>query len=79
MQISHNHELVQIEDDLPVGREIDRAGWIALGVGLGLASLTELGAAHRAELFELTACCEHILQQALHPSGFNIGMNLGAA
>ena len=44
-----------------------------------VASLTELGASHRAELFELTACCEHILQQALHPSGFNIGMNLGAA
>ena len=32
----------QIEDDLPVGREVDRAGWIALGIGLGLASLTEL-------------------------------------
>jgi hypothetical protein len=42
MQVSHTPPLFQIEDDLPVGREIDPAGWMALGLGLGLASLTEL-------------------------------------
>ena len=44
-----------------------------------VASLTDLPALQRAELFELTALCEQVLQQALHPDGFNIGMNLGAA
>jgi hypothetical protein len=31
-----------MEDDLPLGRAIDAAGWLALGVGLALALLTEL-------------------------------------
>lgn len=43
------------------------------------SSLAALGVAQRAELFELTACCEQVLQQALQPQGFNIGLNLGAA
>jgi ATP adenylyltransferase len=44
-----------------------------------VASLTELGAPQRAELIELTTVCEDVLQQALHPDGLNIGLNLGAA
>lgn len=44
-----------------------------------VASLTELSALQRAELFELTALGEQVLQQALRPDGFNIGMNLGTA
>ena len=43
------------------------------------ASLTQLTTAQRAELCDMTALCEHILQQAMHPDGFNIGLNLGAA
>lgn len=44
-----------------------------------VASLTDLTAAQRTDLFELTATCEGILRRVLHPSGFNIGLNLGAA
>lgn len=43
------------------------------------ASLTALAPAQRAELGELTMHCEQILRQALHPDGFNIGLNLGSA
>jgi ATP adenylyltransferase len=43
------------------------------------ASLADLTTTQRLELFELTAACETILQQALCPQGFNLGMNLGAA
>jgi ATP adenylyltransferase len=42
-------------------------------------SLTALETSQRAEILELTAICERILQQAFAPDGFNIGMNLGAA
>ena len=31
-----------MEDDLPVGRGIERAGWLAFGTGVGLALLTEM-------------------------------------
>ena len=44
-----------------------------------VASLTALEPSQRAELGELTMHCEQILQQALHPDGFNIGLNLGSA
>jgi ATP adenylyltransferase len=44
-----------------------------------VASLTQLTPAQRAELFELTAMGESILQRVLQPQGFNIGLNLGAA
>jgi ATP adenylyltransferase len=44
-----------------------------------VASLTQLTPPQRHELFELTTICEDILQRALRPSGFNIGLNLGAA
>ncbi|MGE3540049.1 MAG: HIT domain-containing protein [Candidatus Tectimicrobiota bacterium] len=43
------------------------------------ASLTTLAAAERAELGELTMLCEQVLQEAMHPAGFNVGLNLGAA
>ena len=43
------------------------------------ASLTQLATVQRAELCEMTALCEHVLQQAMHPDGFNIGLNLGTA
>jgi len=42
MQVSHSQPVFQIEDDLPVGREVDSAGWSALAIGFGLALLTEL-------------------------------------
>jgi ATP adenylyltransferase len=44
-----------------------------------VASLAALETAQRSELFELTARCEQVLQQAVKPEGFNIGLNLGAA
>jgi ATP adenylyltransferase len=44
-----------------------------------VASLTQLAPAQRDELFALTASCEGILQRAMQPHGFNIGLNLGAA
>jgi ATP adenylyltransferase len=44
-----------------------------------VASLTDLTAAQRSDLVELTAACEAILRQTLRPTGFNIGLNLGAA
>jgi hypothetical protein len=42
MQVPDTPSIFQMEDDPPPSREIDRAGWIALGLGLGLATLTEL-------------------------------------
>jgi ATP adenylyltransferase len=44
-----------------------------------VASLTQLTPPQAAELIELTAISEDILQRALQPHGFNIGLNLGAA
>ncbi|GIX47978.1 MAG: hydrolase [Candidatus Tectimicrobiota bacterium] len=42
-------------------------------------SLSALPGPQRAELIDLTATCEAVLQQALRPHGFNIGLNLGSA
>ena len=44
-----------------------------------VASLTALEPSQRAELGELTMQCEQVLRQAMHPDGFNIGLNLGSA
>ena len=44
-----------------------------------VASLTDLDPSQRAELGELTMRCEQVLRQAMHPDGFNIGLNLGSA
>ena len=44
-----------------------------------VASLTDLTAVQRSDLFEVTATCEAVLRQALHPQGINIGLNLGSA
>jgi ATP adenylyltransferase len=43
------------------------------------ASLTDMEPLQRAELGELTMCCEQVLRQVMHPDGFNIGLNLGSA
>jgi hypothetical protein len=34
--------LFVMEDDVPPGRVVESAGWLALGIGFGLATLTEL-------------------------------------
>jgi ATP adenylyltransferase len=44
-----------------------------------VASLTDLDPSQRAELGELTMCCEQVLRQAMRPDGLNIGINLGSA
>jgi ATP adenylyltransferase len=44
-----------------------------------MASLTDLNTVQRAELMEVTARCEDVLQRALRPDGLNLGMNLGVA
>ncbi|MEE8302054.1 MAG: HIT domain-containing protein [Candidatus Tectomicrobia bacterium] len=54
-------------------------GHLMVAPHVHVPSLTDLDAPQRAELFELTARCEQVLQQALNPEGFNIGLNLGAA
>ena len=40
-------------------------------------SLTALNQEQIGDLFSLTQRCEQALAQAIHPEGFNIGMNLG--
>ena len=54
-------------------------GHLMVAPHVHVPSLAALGVAQRVELFELTVCCEQVLQQALKPEGFNIGLNLGAA
>jgi ATP adenylyltransferase len=44
-----------------------------------VASLTELNPEQVRDLFCLTQQCERVLTQAMHPEGFNIGINLGKA
>jgi len=39
----------------------------------------DLAKEERMELFELLDVCTGILQEVMHPDGFNIGMNLGKA
>ncbi|MBN1142513.1 MAG: HIT domain-containing protein [Deltaproteobacteria bacterium] len=41
------------------------------------SSLEELSAPERLELFELLVRAQSVLQDMLHPQGFNIGINLG--
>lgn len=41
------------------------------------AKLGDLGANVRNELFAVTSACTDVLQEALKPHGFNVGMNLG--
>lgn len=40
-------------------------------------SLTQLNQEQINELFRVTQLCESVLTRALHPEGFNIGMNVG--
>lgn len=42
-------------------------------------SLSELRDEELAELMLLTRLCVEVLDEAVHPDGYNIGMNLGAA
>jgi ATP adenylyltransferase len=42
-------------------------------------SLTALTQEQIGDIFSLTRRCEHALTQAIHPEGFNIGINLGKA
>lgn len=44
-----------------------------------VASLSALESAQRNELLVVTARCEQVLQEAIQPQGFNVGINLGAA
>ena len=41
------------------------------------ADLTDLSAAQRADLMELTVVAERLLQAAVNPQGINVGVNLG--
>ncbi len=54
-------------------------GHIMIAPYAHVSSLTNLEADQLAELFQITQLCEHILSQAMHPEGFNIGINLGKA
>lgn len=42
-----------------------------------VADLTQTDAAERAEMIDLAATCQRILEKAYHAEGFNVGMNLG--
>jgi ATP adenylyltransferase len=42
------------------------------------AALDQLDATERGEVMELTTRAITILQEVMHPDGFNVGMNLGA-
>ena len=44
-----------------------------------VASLNALESVQRNELLAVTAHCEQVLQNAMQPQGFNVGINLGAA
>ncbi len=44
-----------------------------------VGSLSELRREQIVEVFEVTRLCEQVLSQAVHPEGFNIGINVGKA
>ncbi|HVS52545.1 MAG TPA: HIT domain-containing protein [Opitutaceae bacterium] len=44
-----------------------------------VTDLPQLSAVERADLFEAIVFAQELLRSALHPEGFNIGFNLGAA
>lgn len=52
-------------------------GHLLVAMAAHAADLPELDAADRAELMELTALAERVLQAGLNPQGVNIGMNIG--
>jgi ATP adenylyltransferase len=39
--------------------------------------LGELSAEEACEIMDLLAWCEDVLRKAMHPDGFNVGMNIG--
>jgi ATP adenylyltransferase len=42
-----------------------------------LATPAEATPEERGEMMELAVACQHALEQAYHPEGFNLGLNLG--
>ncbi|MCP4397361.1 MAG: HIT domain-containing protein [bacterium] len=44
-----------------------------------VSHLADLDDSQIAELFQIARRCEQVLGQALHPEGFNVGINLGKA
>lgn len=54
-------------------------GHIMIAPYAHVPSLTNLEPEQLRDLFQLTQLCEHVLTQAIHPEGFNIGINLGKA
>lgn len=53
------------------------SGHLLVAVAEHLADLTDLTAAQRAGLIELTALAEQLVRDAFNPQGVNIGINLG--
>jgi ATP adenylyltransferase len=54
-------------------------GHIMVAVGRHVGSLSALTAAERRDLWELAALGESLLAEVYHPSGMNVGANLGRA
>jgi ATP adenylyltransferase len=54
------------------------AGHLLICTYRHVADLTELSAAERNELFELSATAMKVLRAVAHAKGFNLGMNQGA-
>jgi len=52
-------------------------GHLMIAPYVHVPSLTELSQDQIGDLFHLTQRCEHVLTQAIHPEGFNIGINVG--
>lgn len=44
-----------------------------------LSKLEDLTADEKIEIFNLTETCVRVIKEAMHPDGFNIGMNIGKA
>ena len=54
-------------------------GHIMIAPYAHVGNLSALAHDHIAELFQMAQLCEQILTQAVHPEGFNIGINVGKA
>lgn len=52
-------------------------GHLLIAPAAHVSSLTALEPAQLTDVFCLTRLCEQILGQAMHPEGFNVGVNLG--
>ncbi|PIE32356.1 HIT family hydrolase [candidate division KSB3 bacterium] len=54
-------------------------GHILIAPYAHVGSLSELQREQITEVFEVTQLCERVLSNAVHPDGFNIGVNVGKA